>query len=72
MADNDHLAWRKTRALEILRSGDIPGAHASMVTDLRSDPTTADHPAIALGLQLLMNRHLDTSEKMEKFINDFN
>jgi len=72
MSKPDHMAWCKSRALDILRSGDIPGAYASMVQDLRSDPSTEQHPAIMLGMQLMMGGHLDTQDKMEKFINDFN
>lgn len=32
---DEHLAWCKKRALEILDSGDIDGARASMISDLQ-------------------------------------
>ncbi|MDB5265884.1 MAG: hypothetical protein JWM39_597 [Parcubacteria group bacterium] len=72
MAEQNHLEWCKVRALDVLKSGDIPGAYASMVTDLRSDSSTENHPAIMLGMQLMMGGHLSKPEEMEKFINDFN
>jgi len=72
VAKQDHLAWCKERALDVLKSGDIPGAYTSMVSDLQSEPSTQNHPAIMLGMNLMMAGHLDTAEKMEKFINDFN
>jgi hypothetical protein len=72
MAEHNHLAWCKERALGILKSGDIPGAYASMVSDLRNDPSTENHPAIILGMQLMMGGHFKKPEEMEKFINDFN
>lgn len=31
---DEHLAWCKERALQILESGDMPGAVASMISDL--------------------------------------
>lgn len=72
MAGNDHLAWCKQRALEVLKSGDIPGAYTSMASDLNNDPSTRDHPGIQLGMMLMMGGHLKTAPEMEKFITDFN
>lgn len=34
MTRDEHLAWCKTRALEILAGGDRNGAFASMISDL--------------------------------------
>lgn len=72
MTERNHMERCKERALEILKSGDIPGAYASIVSDLRNDPSTENHPAIMLGMELMMGGHLSEPEQMEKFINDFN
>ena len=68
----EHLQWCKDRALEILESGDIAGAYASFGSDMRKHDETKDHSAISLGIQLLFGGHLNTVEKMRKFIEGFN
>lgn len=72
MSRSEHIAWCKKRAIEYVDSGDLQSAYASMVSDLRKHPETADHPAAALGLQLMMAGHLGTEEEMRKFIEGFN
>ena len=72
MAGQDHIAWCKERALDVLKSGDIAGSYASMVSDLRNDPSTENHSGIQLGMMLMIGGHLSTPTEMEKFINDFN
>ena len=72
MNRQEHLEWCKKRALEYVDENNLSQAYASMVSDLRKHPETANHSAIELGMQLLMNGCLDTTEKMRKFINGFN
>ncbi len=69
---SDHLAWCKERALQYLNKGDLSGAFASMTSDLGKHPKTEGHSAISLGMMMLMGGHLDTPEKMRKFIEGFN
>lgn len=42
----EHLAWAKERAIELLEAGDLAGAAASMVSDLKKhegfDPEVVD------------------------------
>ncbi len=68
----EHLAWCKQRALEYVEAGDLQGAFASMGSDLRKHPDTADHDAQMLGMMLMMNGHLDTQAKMRDWITGFN
>lgn len=69
---DEHLAWCKQRALEILERGDISGAWASFVSDMGKHPETKGHIAIELGNQLLFNRLLGTKEAMKHHIEGFN
>ena len=68
----EHLEWCKKRANEYIDAGDIPNAYASMASDLRKHAETEDHPAIALGMQLMMIGELGTAPKMQRFIDGFN
>ena len=72
LARADHLAWCKKRALGYVDAGDLPQAFASMGSDLGKHLGTANHSAIQLGAMLLFAGHLDTPEKMRKFIEGFN
>ena len=72
MNKSEHLQWAKNRAIEILDSGDIPGAYASMASDLLNHPETRDHSAVVLGMQLLVTGHLSTEDQMRTFIEGFN
>jgi hypothetical protein len=72
MNRQEHLQWCKTRALEYLDTGDTTGCFASMASDLRKHEETADHPALMLGMTLLMTGNLGTVEQMRKFIEGFN
>jgi hypothetical protein len=67
-----HLAWCKQRALAYVDAGDLENALASIGSDLRKHPETADHQGMVLGMMLMMAGHLDTDDKMRKFINGFN
>lgn len=72
MNRNEHLEWCKARALEYLDNNDLNNAYGSMASDLNKHPETENHSGIQLGMGLLMGGHLDTREKMQKFIEGFN
>ena len=68
----DHLAWCKQRALELVDTGDLQGAFASMVSDCNIHPKTKDHPGAGLGMMMMMGGHLSTESEMRRFIEGFN
>ena len=68
----EHLAWCKQRALQYVEAGDVAQAYASMASDMGKHSETRDHPAILLGMQLMMIGDLSTPDKMRKFIEGFN
>lgn len=68
----EHLAWCKQRALEYVEAGDIQGAFASMASDLRKHPETANHAGAELGVMLMMAGQLSTASEMRKFVEGFN
>lgn len=68
----EHLAWCKKRAFEYVDMGDLSQAYASMASDLGKHPETQDHPAIGLGMMLMMGGNLQTEAEMRKFIEGFN
>lgn len=72
MTRAEHLAWCKTRALEYCARGNVQDAFTSMVSDLRKHSETEGHIAIGLGMDLLVNGHLDSALEMAKFIKGFN
>ena len=68
----EHLGWCKSRALQYVEMGNLSGAWASMISDLRKHPETADHAAISLGNMVLGGGHLNSATEMRKFIEVFN
>jgi len=72
MTRDEHMKWSKDRAIEIANSGDLPGAYASMTSDLQKHEETAGHIAIELGMLQMLGGHLNTKEEMIKFIDGFN
>ena len=72
MTREEHLNWCKERALEYVEKGDVTNAYASMVSDLNKHPETSGHPAIELGVMLMMSQNLNTKDEMKKFIEGFN
>lgn len=72
MTRSEHLKWCKDRALEYLDRWDVEGAFNSMASDLSKHDETRGHSAIMLGLMLRLSGHLDSAEKMRKFIEGFN
>ena len=71
MTRQEHLDWCKQRALEILDTGDISQAYASMVSDLGKHPETEGHPAIQLGMMLMLGGNI-TEKQIREFIDGFN
>lgn len=72
MNRQQHLEWCKKRALEYVDDGDLTQAFGSMLSDLKKHPGTENHIAIELGALMMLSGHLDTNEKMRKFIEGFN
>lgn len=72
MTRQEHIEWCKRRAGEYADTGDLQNAYASMVSDLGKHPETQDHPAIQLGMMLMIGGHLSTESEMRKFIDGFN
>lgn len=69
---SEHLQWCKDRALPYCDAGDPNQAFASMGSDLKKHPETANHAGMQLGMMMLMAVHLSTPEKMRDFILGFN
>jgi hypothetical protein len=67
-----HLEWCKRRALEYVDAGDLDQAFASMGSDLGKHDDTCNHAGIQIGMLLLVQGHLDTPDKMRRFIEGFN
>ena len=72
MDRSEHLEWCKKRALEFIEAGDLQQAYASMASDMRKHPETANNPAIDMGFQMIFGGLLSTAPEMEKYINGFN
>lgn len=72
MTRTEHLEWCKRRALQYVEDGNLDDAYTSMASDLRKHPELKDHPAIGLGLQMMMSGLLSTPGEMRRFILGFN
>lgn len=72
MTRAEHLEWSKQRALEYVERGNLFDAMASMGSDLNKHDGTRNHAGIQMGLQLLLNGHMNTPAQMREFINGFN
>jgi len=72
MNRTEHIQWCKKRALEYVDSREIPQAWSSMVSDLSKHDETQEHPAISLGMGMLMMGKLNTKQEMRRFIEGFN
>jgi hypothetical protein len=72
MTRAEHVEWAKQRAREYLDAGDWRNAWASFASDMGKHEETADHPALLLGMQLLMAGHNRTVAGMREFIEGFN
>jgi len=72
MTAKEHLAWAKARAIEYLDNDDVQSAWGSFLSDMRKHRETADHPALMLGMGLMINGDLNTVAAMRDFIEGFN
>lgn len=72
MDRTEHLAWCKARALEYVEAGDLRSAFASMSSDLRKHPETADHSGTELGFLQMMSGGLSTKDEMRRWIEGYN
>ncbi len=72
MNRSEHVQWCKDRAIGYADNGDIPGAMASMASDLNKHPETEGHPGIGLGMALFMGGQMNTPDEARKFIEGFN
>ena len=73
MTRGEHLQWCKDRAIEYINIGDLSGAFASMCSDVMKHEETNHHQTTnELGMMQLASGHLDTREKMQKWIEDYN
>jgi hypothetical protein len=72
MTRDEHVAWCKQRALEYVERGDVQNAYASMASDLGKHPETEGHPAIQLGMMMLIGGQLNSPTEMRRFIDGFN
>lgn len=68
----EHVEWCKQRALEYVDRGALGDAIASMGSDLKKHPDTENHPAIELGITMMITGELGSEHAMRKFINGFN
>lgn len=76
MNRQEHMAWAKERAYEILRKPENPNAGVdawtSFVSDLGKHPQTSSHPAIELGTMLRVLGLWRTDGDVCNFIEGFN
>lgn len=74
MTREEHLQWAKKRAIELLDAGEIDEAFSSMCVDImKNQQLMNDHrETIKLGMQLFMNDHLNSADKMRDWILGFN
>jgi hypothetical protein len=70
MTRQEHIECCKRSALQHLPD-DAGKALASMFSDLKKHPETAKHPAIQLGMELLLSGHLSNPEDCQSFIEGF-
>jgi hypothetical protein len=68
----EHLQWCKDRALVYADRGDITNAIASMCSDLRKHPETANHAGTQLMVMLVATGKFDRPGELRKFIEGFN
>ena len=64
----EHITWCKDRALAYVDAGEPGNALASIMSDLRKHPGTADHGAIELGAMLMMAGHLQSAQDVREWI----
>ncbi len=68
----EHLQWCKDRAIAYVDTNDLDQAFASFSSDMGKHPETDGHSALELGTMMMFGGHLDTPQKMRKWIEGFN
>jgi hypothetical protein len=70
MTREEHLRWAKQRALALVERSQLQEAFAVLVSDLDKHPETRGDVDLlsVLGMQLMMNGHLNTPEAMRRWI----
>jgi hypothetical protein len=68
----EHLEWCKQRARQYCDRGDAANALLSMFSDMQKHQDTAKHPAVEMGLMLMMSGGLREPTEARKFIDGFN
>ena len=71
MSREEHLAWAKHRALELVEEGQPDEGYCSLITDLRVHPELAEHPGIEMGLSLMKAGFLVEHEQVRLWIGGF-
>lgn len=71
MNRDEHLAWCKQRASQYLDLNDPKKAWMSFATDMAKHDELRNHPALKLGIQLLISGQIAQVSAMRKFIQDF-
>ncbi len=72
MNRTEHLQWCKDRALAYVDDNKLNEAFASFSSDMSKHVATENHLALKMGIMLLFAEHLNTPQKMRKWINGFN
>lgn len=72
MTRQEHLDWCKRRALENIEAGELTNTLASMFSDLSKHQETENHPAIQLGVMMMLAGMLEESAQVKKFIEGLN
>lgn len=74
MTRAEHLNWCKQRALEIADSGDLPGAVASMASDMGKHDETRLDPLMAgfLTMAGIMDAQNGNTAAVRRWIEGFN
>lgn len=68
----EHVAWCKARALELLDAGDPQQAFASMVSDLDKHDETRGHVGVQLVAMMMLSGQLARPDEMRRWIEGFN
>jgi hypothetical protein len=72
MTRDEHMQWRKDRAMEYVARGDLVEAVISMMSDLSKHPETQDGPALsALGIFAALQAQKGDREFVERYILGF-
>ena len=71
MTQEEHLAWAKERALELVEKGDVTQAVIQMALDLREHRELQNHPGIQKWFMLAVLRPGSTGQDVRRWIEGF-